>query len=285
MTFYQLLWTFFFYSFAGWCCEVIFAACKTGRFVNRGFLLGPVCPIYGFGVAAVVLLIAPIHAHWLQAYLIAVIVPTVIEYFVGWLADKLLHTRLWDYSGMPLNLNGYVCLLFSLVWGLACLLIVYVIHPVVLKLFALIPTALGWALLALFTAVILTDLILTGIEAAKIPKRLQAMDEIERNLRRISDSIGSNLSQRTLDLWDRSQEKLPARSEKWEELLNSLGTKKQEFLSQRDEMLEKYRGLLEKPSKSYTRLAKAFPHLQQTESYRRLERVRDLYRQWREKGK
>lgn len=151
MTFYQILWTFFFYSFAGWCCEVVFAACKTGKFVNRGFLLGPVCPIYGFGVTAAVLLIAPIQAHWLQAYLVATLVPTIIEYFVGWLADKLLHVRLWDYSGMPLNLNGYVCLLFSLVWGLACLFIVAVFHPMVLHLLAWVPTIPGWILLALFT--------------------------------------------------------------------------------------------------------------------------------------
>ena len=180
MTFYQILWTFFFYSFAGWCCEVVFAACKTGKFVNRGFLLGPVCPIYGFGVTAAVLLIAPIQAHWLQAYLVATLVPTIIEYFVGWLADKLLHVRLWDYSGMPLNLNGYVCLLFSLVWGLACLFIVAVFHPMVLHLLAWVPTIPGWILLALFTATILTDFILTALEAAKIPKRLQAIDELER---------------------------------------------------------------------------------------------------------
>lgn len=183
MTFYQILWTFFFYSFAGWCCEVVFAACKTGKFVNRGFLLGPVCPIYGFGVTAAVLLIAPIQAHWLQAYLVATLVPTIIEYFVGWLADKLLHVRLWDYSGMPLNLNGYVCLLFSLVWGLACLFIVAVFHPMVLRLLAWVPTIPGWILLALFTATILTDFILTALEAAKIPKRLQAIDELERGLK------------------------------------------------------------------------------------------------------
>lgn len=167
MTFYQILWTFFFYSFAGWCCEVVFAACKTGKFVNRGFLLGPVCPIYGFGVTAAVLLIAPIQAHWLQAYLVATLVPTIIEYFVGWLADKLLHVRLWDYSGMPLNLNGYVCLLFSLVWGLACLFIVAVFHPMVLHLLAWVPTIPGWILLALFTATILTDFILTALEGGE----------------------------------------------------------------------------------------------------------------------
>ena len=281
MTFYQILWTFFFYSFAGWCCEVVFAACKTGKFVNRGFLLGPVCPIYGFGVTAAVLLIAPIQAHWLQAYLVATLVPTIIEYFVGWLADKLLHVRLWDYSGMPLNLNGYVCLLFSLVWGLACLFIVAVFHPMVLRLLAWVPTIPGWILLALFTATILTDFILTALEAAKIPKRLQAIDELERGLRRLSDSIGSNLSEHTLELWDKGQEKL--RPEKREEFWNSLGSRKREFMAQRDEILEKYHALLERPGRVYTHLLKAFPHLRQTEMHLRLERICELYRQRRNK--
>lgn len=249
MTFYQILWSFFLYSFAGWCCEVVFAACKTGRFVNRGFLFGPMCPIYGFGVVAAVLLIEPIRAHWLQAYLVAVFVPTVLEYIVGWGAVKLLHTRLWDYSRMPLNIGGHVCLLFSLVWGLGCLIIVYLLQPLVLELIKLLPVPLSWVLLALFTATALTDLILTAIEAAKIPKRLRALEELERGLRRISDGIGAGLSGRTLELWEKGQEKFP--SQKWEEFLGTLGNRKQEFLAQRDEILEKYQGLWEKPSRGY----------------------------------
>ena len=281
MTFYQILWSFFLYSFAGWCCEVVFAACKTGRFVYRGFLFGPMCPIYGFGVVAAVLLIGPIRAHWLQAYLVAVFVPTVLEYIVGWGAVKLLHTRLWDYSRMPLNIGGHVCLLFSLVWGLGCLIIVYPLQPLVLELIKLLPVPLSWVLLALFTATALTDLILTAIEAAKIPKRLRALEELERGLRRISDGIGAGLSGRTLELWEKGQEKFP--SQKWEEFLGTLGNRKQEFLAQRDEILEKYQGLWEKPSRGYARLLKAFPHLQQTEAHRRLERLRTLYRQRRDK--
>ena len=268
MTFYQILWTFFIYSFVGWCCEVAFAACKTGQFVNRGFLFGPLCPIYGFGVVAALLLIEPIREHWLQAYLVAVLVPTVIEYFVGWAAMKLLHTRLWDYSRMPLNVGGHVCLLFSLVWGVGCLAVVYLVQPLVLKLLAPLPVPVGWVLLALFGATALADLILTAIEAAKIPKRLQALEEMERGLRRISDGIGAGLSGRTLELWEKGQEKFS--TQKWDELLGTLGSRKQEFLAQRDEMLEKYHAFLEKPSRGYARLLKAFPHLQQTEAHRRL---------------
>lgn len=138
-------------------------------------------------------------------------------------------------------------------------------------------------LLALFGATALADLILTAIEAAKIPKRLQALEEMERGLRRISDGIGAGLSGRTLELWEKGQEKFS--TQKWDELLGTLGSRKQEFLAQRDEMLEKYHAFLEKPSRGYARLLKAFPHLQQTEAHRRLEHLRALYRQRRDREK
>lgn len=281
MTFYQMLWTFYFYSFIGWCCEVVFAAFKAGKFVNRGFLFGPVCPIYGVGVWAVVLLLTPIRGHWIQAYLVAVLVPTAIEYFAGWLFDRILHTRLWDYSRMPLNLNGYVCLLFSLVWGLACMCIGYFLHPLVMRLFQWIPQPLGWILLSVFSVAILTDLILTGVEALKIPKRLHALEELERGLQKVSDGIGGSLSGYALELRERGAAMQPA--ERLDDIRIAWYMKKQALLTQRDELLEKYRVLLEKPGKAYARLSEAFPHMRETEAYKRYERIRELYRQWREK--
>lgn len=276
MTVYEALWTFFLFSFVGWCSEVAFAACKTGHFVNRGFLMGPVCPIYGCGVVAVYYLIAPIRPHLFQAYVVAVMVPTVIEYFVGWFSYRVLHTRLWDYSRMPLNIGGHVCLLFSLIWGVGCMVVVYLLQPLVLKMVVWIPALIGWIALGVFSVTILTDLILTGIQAAKLPAKWKAVEEMEAGLRRISDGIGSSLSEKTLALWDRDQEKR-------EEFLNSLGTRKQEFLAQREALLEKYRKQLEKPSKFDIRLTKAFPHIKKTEESHHLEWVRDLYRQRKEK--
>ena len=139
---------------------------------------------------------------------------------------------------MPLNVGGHVCLLFSLVWGVGCLAVVYLVQPLVLKLLAPLPVPVGWVLLALFGATALADLILTAIEAAKIPKRLQALEEMERGLRRISDGIGAGLSGRTLELWEKGQEKFS--TQKWDELLGTLGSRKQEFLA--DPKFLKYKG-------------------------------------------
>lgn len=261
MTVYSLLWTFFFYSFTGWCCEVIFAAFKTGHFVNRGFLFGPVCPIYGVGVCAVVLLITPIQSNLPLVYLISAAVTTAVEFLVGWLSEKILHTRLWDYSNMPLNLGGYVCLLFSLIWGAACLLIIYFLQPAVLHLFGLIPFWLGLCLLAVFSGTILTDLILTGIEALKIPKKLRAMQELERSLCKLSDSIGEGLSDRALVIREKEAEKLPQQQARLAELRQSGAQRLQALQDQRDALLRKYKDLSAPSNQVHERLVRAFPHL------------------------
>ena len=148
---YSYLWYFFIYAFLGWCAEVVFAAAQKGTFVNRGFLNGPLYPIYGVGLVAVVALLAPVQDSLGLLYLGAVLLTSAIELVTGFLMEKLFHQRWWDYSTMPFNIGGYVCLLFSLIWGLACVLIVDVVHPLVAGFVAHIPTKLGWPLSVSYT--------------------------------------------------------------------------------------------------------------------------------------
>ena len=131
MGLYEVLLSFFVYAFLGWCTEVAFAAVKTGKFVNRGFLNGPLCPIYGVGVVLVVLLLMPVHQNLVLLYVASTVLVTVLEGLTGFFMDKIFHHKWWDYTDQPLNIGGYVCLPFSLVWGVCCVLIVRVIHPVV----------------------------------------------------------------------------------------------------------------------------------------------------------
>lgn len=144
---YQNGWYFFLYAFAGWAAEVLFAAFRHGRFVNRGFLCGPLCPIYGIGLVLVALLLEPLGNHWVQLFLVAAALTTGVELVAGYLMEKLFHHRWWDYSAMPLNIGGYVCLPFSLLWGAACVLIEKVVHPLVVRLVAWIPHGyrMDWA--------------------------------------------------------------------------------------------------------------------------------------------
>lgn len=119
---YQLLWIFFIYAFLGWCTEVSYAALKTGRFVNRGFLNGPVCPVYGFGVVIVLWVLEPLRGNLLLLFLGSVALTSLLEWLTGFVLERLFHQRWWDYSQEPFNLGGYICLRFSIAWGWpACL--------------------------------------------------------------------------------------------------------------------------------------------------------------------
>ena len=132
--YYALASYFIIYSFVGWLVEVIFQAVTKGKIVNRGFLNGPVCPIYGFGMVAVLLFFNHINVGNLQEasglflFVIGAVFSTVIELFGGWVLDKLFHTKWWDYSKEKFNLHGYICLRFSIIWGIGVVFIMHVIH-------------------------------------------------------------------------------------------------------------------------------------------------------------
>lgn len=129
LTLYEAFAYFFCYSFLGWVTEVAFHAVTQGKFVNRGFLNGPVCPIYGTGMVAVLLILGEnISRAWL-VFLVGVGLPTLIELITGWVLERFFHNKWWDYSSRRFNLKGYICLEFSILWGVAVLFAVEVVHP------------------------------------------------------------------------------------------------------------------------------------------------------------
>lgn len=200
---YEYLWYFFLYAFFGWCSEVCFAAAKDGVFVNRGFLNGPVCPIYGVGVSVVVLCLTPVRENILFLFIGSVLLTSALEWATGFVLERVFHQKWWDYSDMPGNLNGYICPLFSLLWGLACLLIMRVFHPMVARFVSWIPHALGIVLLCVFGAVFVTDVIVTVLAMAKLTAKLRRLDELARSIKAVSDGIGENLAETTLSIEER----------------------------------------------------------------------------------
>lgn len=131
---YEIAVYFFVYAFFGWCTEVIYAALKTGKFINRGFLNGPVCPIYGAGVVLVLLALTPVADNFLLLFLCGALLCSALEFVTGFVLEKLFHRKWWDYSDKHFNLLGYICLSMSLIWGIACLLVVDVLHPAIASL-------------------------------------------------------------------------------------------------------------------------------------------------------
>ncbi|MFC4770962.1 putative ABC transporter permease [Enterococcus hermanniensis] len=161
----SIFMTFIVYSFIGWVWESIYCSFKARHYVYRGFLLGPYCPVYGFGVSAVILLVPEHAGTLLNLYFNIVVIVTIIEFFTSWILEKFFSMKLWDYSKVPLNIEGRVAVPVSLFWGIGCLFLLKVINPVIQEKihdFAEITNSIGPIILAiLFFADVLATLIFT----------------------------------------------------------------------------------------------------------------------------
>ena len=174
----RIILLFFAYSFLGWCCECIYCSIPAGHFINRGFLNGPVCPVYGFGALAVLGCLTPLSGSLPLVFLCGMVVTSVLEYITGWLLETLFHTKWWDYSGHRFQLHGRVCLLNSTLFGLLGVVLLYGIHPLVrgwLSQFSLV-TMVWWA--SSCTTLLAVDLYLSVRTALQVSGKLQEMEKI-----------------------------------------------------------------------------------------------------------
>ena len=204
MTYFQICLYFLIYSFGGWVVEVIFHAVALGKVINRGFLNGPVCPVYGFGVLSVFALLNTIQSggHVMNEgmiFLFGVVLATAVELIAGWLLDVCFHARWWDYSDKPLNFHGYICLEFSLIWGLAIVMVVKVFQKYVEAQTSHTPATWEWVVVAVLYAVYLTDFIVTVAVIQGLNKKLTRLDKVRSNLRIVSDRLSDTLATTTID--------------------------------------------------------------------------------------
>ena len=186
---YQIFAYFLIYSCIGWCLEVIYAAVTTGNLINRGFLNGPVCPIYGFGMVIVLFALTPLSHSLLLLYLGGVLLPSALELVGGWALYKLYHTRWWDYSDYPFNIGGYICLEFSLLWGVGTLIVMKLVHPIIADAVALIPPLVGLILMFLLYAIYAADTIATAFAASDLARDLDALEKVADSMHAVSDAM------------------------------------------------------------------------------------------------
>lgn len=269
---YQALWIFIIYAFLGWCSEVAFAAVNKGKFVNRGFLNGPVCPIYGVGMLIVVLCLWNLRDRPLLLFLGSAVLTTALEFITGFVLERFFHDKWWDYSDMPFNIKGYVCLKFTVLWGLAASFIIGAVHRFVYMLIVRTPFALGLTLLAVFSAAFIADFIVTLTALVKLPKKLKTMAEAEKALRAVSDKIGENISDTTIA----AKEKGTALAEENKPRLDELKAEYEKKKKELSAMLER--------NFVHRRIFKAFPNLKNGRYKAVFDRINELKLKVTEKG-
>lgn len=195
----QVINFFLIYAFLGWVVEVVYHVVAQGTIVNRGFLNGPVCPIYGFGMLLILYLLLPVSDNLLVLFLGGMFLTTSIELFGGWALEKLFHMRWWDYSHEHFNLKGYICLKFSLAWGIGVVCAVRVIHTIVNDVSSFVlRTPLKYILIPL-TLLLLADLAATIATILNMQKELRNLDHLAKEMREFSDSLTERIGNRTLE--------------------------------------------------------------------------------------
>ena len=131
---YSLLFYFILYSFLGWVVEGLYSLVVSGTFYKDGFLIGPFKPMYGFAMTIMIVLQRYNSSLWFLG-IMSILVPSTVEYITGFLLDNFLNLRYWDYMDLPLNINGYVCMLFSAFWIILVFAALYLIQPIVNNLY------------------------------------------------------------------------------------------------------------------------------------------------------
>lgn len=290
--FYELVWIFIIYAFFGWCTEVSYAALDTGKFVNRGFLNGPYCPIYGCGIVIVVTILTPLKENLLLLFAGSVLLTTTLEFLTGYILEKAFHNKWWDYSDKPFNVKGYICLKFSILWGLACTFVMEILHPAIYKLITWIPFLPGVILLIILMGIFAVDCCITVSTILKFNRHLKIMEDLAASIHRLSDEIGENIYENVSDILERSEQFQEDHAQFIEKITETTETTRtrisqtteaarvrlldvrEEKQRQLLELREKYERLFAEKNKGFHRLLRAFPDMKSRDNNEILEKYK-----------
>lgn len=180
--FYQLFYVFFLYSLIGWIYESCFASVQKKAWVNRGFLNGPMIPIYGCGALLIYLVFWEYREQLFYVFFGGAILATVLEYATSLVMELVFHIRWWDYSCYRFHINGRVCLLASLFWGVMAMVLLNIIQPGIHFIIAKIPRNLGESIGYVIIPLFLTDIIVTTVYTVKFDRLLAKVHNLRLDI-------------------------------------------------------------------------------------------------------
>ena len=228
---------FFIYSFIGWVWECCFVSVRKRRWVNRGFMYGPMLPIYGFGALAVLISTIRVRDSIPLIFLFGMVGATLLEYVTGAVMERLFNVKYWDYSNQKFNLNGYICLTSSLGWGLFSVLLVKLVHVPIEGAVLKIPTIIAEGIAFVLTVAAAVDVTQSFNDAMDLKRILAQLEESKKQIRKI-------------------QEKLKVASEEFvEDYRQRAGEFVEDYRRRVEEHVEDYRGRAEEMAEDYKKLA------------------------------
>lgn len=176
--FYYIFYTFLLYSLFGWVYESCLVSVRQKSLVNRGFLNGPIIPIYGAGAVLICIILDPVSKNLLLVFLGGMVLATILEFMTSYVMEKIFHAKWWDYSNYRFNIQGRICPIVSLFWGLLSVLMTVFLKPVSNSLIHRIPRRIGEILAIIMILIIVADLVTTVISTLKLNQKLANMRKL-----------------------------------------------------------------------------------------------------------
>lgn len=185
-----MLWSVLFYGVLGWFWEMVYASCKEERYVNRGLLFGPICPLYGVVITVVMSLVGESGIRLLLLLLVSIIMVIFLEWLTAYLPVRFLGVRLRDYSQLPGNVEGYICPLFSLGWAILCTLTARFGHSYLAGVLKWIPGSVSWVIFGICYLAIAVDLVIQIRSLKKVGQTLAELQELLGEKEKVSAHQG-----------------------------------------------------------------------------------------------
>lgn len=284
---YEMCLLFIVWSFIGWAIEVCAHALKMGEYSNRGFLSMPICPIYGFGVLIITILLHPFMNIPILMFICSSLICTAFELFVGVTMKMIFHNVWWDYSDEHFNFKGYICLKTSILWGMGCLIVEYCAEPQIEWLVDSIPTTAGTVFIGVMGVLIIIDCSNSVAAVYKLNLRLKEISEISEKMYNSSQKLGKALADTALTAVDKGSEaaaviyeKKLEGQEKAAELKNDI---RENISDMKEETVEKlrarYDALVAFSDKNVERMIKAFPSMHSVKYRKEFENIRAKLRE------
>ena len=182
---------FFIYAILGWIIETTLVSIEKRKFVNRGFLIGPYCPIYGFGGLAITILLKNYTKDPIVLFLMAVIICGILEYFTSYIMEKIFKARWWDYSAKKYNINGRICLETVVPFGILGCLVMYVLNPITFKYLNMLSNSMLNIISAICFTIFITDNIVSYNVISSFTKTVKTINvgKIKDNTEEITKKV------------------------------------------------------------------------------------------------
>lgn len=242
--FSQWVLFFFIYSFIGWVWESCYVSVRKHRWVNRGFMHGPMLPLYGSGALVVLVSTISVRENMALVFLLGMLAATVLEYFTGAAMERIFHVRYWDYSNQKLNIHGYICVSSSLCWGGFSVLLVRVVHLPIETAVLKIPPAVAEAIAFVLAVTAAVDLTQSFNEAMDLKRILVQLEESREQIRKIQEKLKVAAEDAKQDYLRHSEERSRKKRSRKAAYLKRIDMRRQERRRQLEELSQRAEQLL-----------------------------------------